>query len=125
MLAMIAFSKSPRRTDDPVKPDDGEDWFGCWVRRLYLAGMALSVVVGAVAIATAYFADTAPRLSKSLLVLEQVGPAPGTWPALADQQSPPPLKPAQTLALLPRSLDSAEAPPITLSDLPPPASQVQ
>jgi hypothetical protein len=108
----------------PVKPPSGD----IWLRRVYLGGLALSAVVGGAAIGAAYFAGSAPRLPKSLIVLESVSPAPGTWRALAGRRPTAPsvrARPPEKLALLPRSPDPAEAPPIGIADLPPLPSRVQ
>ena len=88
-----------------------------------MGGIALSLAVGVSALAAAYFANTAPRLPASLITLETLGPAIGTWRPLNAAQAPVAAtvpSGRETLALLPRAPGSAEAPPIDLSDLPPP-----
>jgi hypothetical protein len=101
-----------------------------WVRhvntkKLYISGIVLSLVVGMIALLAAYFAGTAPRLPHSIVTLEALGPAPDMWAPLAQRpvsHAADAIAPEQKLALLPRSPDPAEAPPIDLSDLPPPAN---
>jgi hypothetical protein len=127
---MIAFAWKRRPAEDaPPAPQPREARIAR-LRRCYIGGLALSLVVGVAAIAIGYVAGSPPRLPKSLIVLERVGPAPGTWPPLdlprqAVAATAPASQPEQKLALLPRSPDAAAAPPIDLSDLPPPADSAQ
>jgi hypothetical protein len=127
---MVLAAFSPRTHEGAHRPVAGNAPSragSSWIRWLFMGGIALSLAVGVSALAAAYFADTAPRLPASLTTLETLGPAIGTWRPMIAAETPVaapivatvPTTP-ETLALLPRAPGSAEAPPIDVSDLPPP-----
>ena len=98
---------------------------GAGVRQIaFVAGLGLSVAAALLLLSAAYFSGTAPRLPVSAAALETLKTG-GSWPptvtsTLLDSGAPPSTAQANNVSLLPRSLDPSEAPPIDISDLPPP-----
>jgi hypothetical protein len=97
-------------------------------RRVFVGGLALSVAVAGAWVLAAYLADSGPHLPATVATMEHYGVGPGVWPPPAQvairTRPATPAAPAEKVALLPQSPDPADAPPINLSDLPPPASHI-
>lgn len=96
----------------------------------FIGGLGLSAIAGIVLVLSAYFAGTAPRLPSDAGALEILKTA-DSWPQpvrsrVLDATAPSSVEASPvTMSLLPHSDNPADAPPIDISDLPPPAPRLR
>lgn len=93
----------------------------------FVGGLGLSAIVIVVLCCLAYFAGTAPQVPRSATALETLRPPDDGW--LPPVEAKPLDNAAMPLhanaaprqaSILPRSTGPSQAPPIDISDLPPP-----
>ena len=95
----------------------------------FIGGLGLSVAAALVLMLAAYFAGTAPHLPGTAQALETLKTG-GNWLApvttkTLDARAAPTTAQAANVSLLPRSPDASQAPPIEISDLPPPEHHIR
>jgi hypothetical protein len=98
-------------------------WLGLR-RTAFIGGLGLSAIAAIALLFAVYFSGTAPRLPSSAAALETLKTG-GGWPPSVtaktlDSNAAPSTAEATNVSLMPRSFDPSEAPPIDISDLPPP-----
>jgi hypothetical protein len=98
-----------------------------WWHTAFIGGLGLSAIAIVALFFVAYFAGTAPHVPKAAAALETLRPPGNSWvppvqaQSLHDGSAAQPVAASPTkLSALPHSTDPSQAPPIDISDLPPP-----